>query len=132
MTTKETQAQPTPREELNPASVFAHPMQVVHAKDLTTAEKRAILRSWETDARALQRADDEGMQGLAKDRGSTMWRSHWPVSMPRQGERSSRPWMHDPAFSVQVAVCVMPRPRTRFSGSGIYHIICACQRLERT
>ena len=24
MTTKETQAQPTPREELNPASVFAH------------------------------------------------------------------------------------------------------------
>ena len=48
--------------ELNPVSVFAHPMQVVHAKDLTTAEKRAILRSLETDARALQRADDEGMQ----------------------------------------------------------------------
>ena len=62
MTTKKTQGQPTPREELNPASVFAQPMQVVHAKDLTTAEKRAILRSWETDARALQRADDEGMQ----------------------------------------------------------------------
>jgi len=62
MTTKETQANPVPKEELNPASVFAHPMQVVHAKDLTTAEKRAILRSWETDARALQRADDEGMQ----------------------------------------------------------------------
>jgi hypothetical protein len=62
MTTKETQAQPRPREELNPAGSFAHPMQVVHAKDLTTAEKRAILRSWETDARALQRADDEGMQ----------------------------------------------------------------------
>jgi hypothetical protein len=37
-------------------------MQVVHAKDLTTAEKRTILRSWEIDARALQRADDEGMQ----------------------------------------------------------------------
>ena len=62
MMTKETQAQPMPKEELNPASAFAHPMQVVHAKDLTTAEKRAILRSWETDARALQRADDEGMQ----------------------------------------------------------------------
>ena len=62
MTTKETQAQPMPKEELNPAGSFAHPMQVVHAKDLTTAEKRAILRSWETDARALQRADDEGMQ----------------------------------------------------------------------
>jgi len=63
MTTKETQAHPVPKEELNPAGVFAHPMQVVHAKDLTTAEKRTILRaSWETDARALQRADDEGMQ----------------------------------------------------------------------
>ena len=47
MTTKETQAHPPPKEELNPASLFAHPMQVVHAKDLTTAEKRAILRSWE-------------------------------------------------------------------------------------
>ena len=68
MTTKETQAQPMPKEELNPAGVFAHPMQVVHAKDLTTAEKRAILRSWETDARALQRADDEGMQVGARSR----------------------------------------------------------------
>lgn len=55
MTAKESQAHPVPEEELNPASVFAHPMQ-------TTAEKRAILRSWETDAHALQRADDEGMQ----------------------------------------------------------------------
>jgi hypothetical protein len=62
MTTKETQAHPVPKEELNPAGVFAHPMQVVHAKDLTTAEKRTILRAWEIDARALQRADDEGMQ----------------------------------------------------------------------
>ncbi len=62
MTTKENQAHPVPKEELNPASIFAHPMQVVHAKDLTTAEKRAILRSWEIDARALQRADNEGMQ----------------------------------------------------------------------
>jgi hypothetical protein len=51
-----------PKEELNPAGVFAHPMQVVHAKDLITAEKRTILRAWEIDARALQRADDEGMQ----------------------------------------------------------------------
>ena len=62
MATKETQAHPVPTEELNPAGVFAHPMQVVHAKDLTTAEKQTILRSWETDACALQRADDEGMQ----------------------------------------------------------------------
>ncbi len=46
-----------PKEEFNPASVFAHPIQVVHAKDLTTAEKRDILRSRETDARALQCAE---------------------------------------------------------------------------
>ena len=31
-----------------------------------------------------------------------MWRSHWPLSMPRQGEKSSRPWMHDSVFSVQL------------------------------
>ena len=68
MTTKETQARLVPNEELNPASVFAHPMQVVHAKDLTTAEKRAILRAWETDARAWERADDEGMQVGEKSR----------------------------------------------------------------
>ncbi len=43
-------------------AIPSNPMQVVHAKDLTTAEKRTILRSWETDACALQRADDEGMQ----------------------------------------------------------------------
>jgi hypothetical protein len=61
MMTKETQAHPVPADELNPASVFAHPMQVVYAKDLTTAEKRAILRSWESDARDLERANDEGM-----------------------------------------------------------------------
>jgi hypothetical protein len=62
MTTNETQVHPVPTEEINPAGVFAHPMQVAHAKGLTTAEKRTILRSWETDACALQRADDEGMQ----------------------------------------------------------------------
>ncbi|MGO9547646.1 MAG: hypothetical protein ACLPPF_22995 [Rhodomicrobium sp.] len=57
MTTKETRARRVPKEEFNPASVFAHPIQVVHAKDLTTAEKRDILRSRETDARALQCAE---------------------------------------------------------------------------
>jgi hypothetical protein len=33
-----------------------------------------------------------------------MWRSHWPVSMPRRSEESSRPWLHESAFSMQVAV----------------------------
>jgi hypothetical protein len=68
MTTKGIQAHPVRTEELNPASAFANPMEVVHAKNLTTPEKRAILKSWETDARALQRADDEGMQVGARSR----------------------------------------------------------------
>ena len=57
----------------NPRAAYAEgrtqPRQSFRAPDAgcaregsTTAEKRAILRSWETDARALQRADDEGMQ----------------------------------------------------------------------
>jgi hypothetical protein len=96
MTTKETQAHPVPKEELNPASVFAHPMQVVHAKDLTTEEKRAILRSWEIDARAFSAQTTRECR-LVQDRGSTMWRPHWPVSMPRRSEESSRPWLHDSA-----------------------------------
>lgn len=37
-----------------------------------------------------------------------MWRSHWPVSMPRRGEENSRPWLHYSAFFVQVADCVVP------------------------
>lgn len=41
------------------ASVYPHAM---HERKKDGNPKRAILRSWETDARALQRADDEGMQ----------------------------------------------------------------------
>jgi len=38
-----------------------------------------------------------------------MWRSHWPVSMPRQGEKSSRPWMQDSAFSAPSGLGIRSR-----------------------
>src|SRR3981081_2375010 len=41
---------------LHPASAFAHPLDVVRDRDLTFNEKRAILASWASDARALEAA----------------------------------------------------------------------------
>ena len=48
---------------LNPARTYRRPMDVVEATDITLREKIAILKAWETDERALQRAEDEGMGG---------------------------------------------------------------------
>lgn len=42
---------------------FKRPMDVVEADDIDLAEKLAILKAWEADERALQRAEDEGMGG---------------------------------------------------------------------
>jgi hypothetical protein len=49
--------------KLNPARKFQRPMDVVAAHDMAVAERLAILRAWEADERALQRAEDEGMGG---------------------------------------------------------------------
>jgi hypothetical protein len=38
-------------------------MDVVEATGIPVAEKRSILKAWEVDERALQRAEDEGMGG---------------------------------------------------------------------
>jgi hypothetical protein len=38
-------------------------MDVVGAVGMIVLEKLAILRAWETDERALQRAEDDGMGG---------------------------------------------------------------------
>ena len=38
-------------------------MDVVDATDIPTREKITILKAWEADERALQRAEDEGMCG---------------------------------------------------------------------
>jgi len=39
---------------LHPASAFDHPQDVVKDPDLTTAEKRAILSSWASDACSVE------------------------------------------------------------------------------
>jgi hypothetical protein len=47
----------------NSARWFRRPMDVVEAVSMTTDEKLTILKAWEADERALQRAEDEGMGG---------------------------------------------------------------------
>jgi hypothetical protein len=47
---------------LNPASVFAAPGDVVAAQDLSREDKKSILLKWEADTDALLRATDEGME----------------------------------------------------------------------
>jgi hypothetical protein len=42
---------------------FKRPMDVVDAMGISAGEKLSILKAWETDERALQRAEDEGMGG---------------------------------------------------------------------
>jgi hypothetical protein len=41
-------------ELLHPARAFKHPRDVVHDRDLTVNEKRAILASWASDACAVE------------------------------------------------------------------------------
>ena len=42
---------------------FKRPMDVVDATGISAGEKLSILKAWETNERALQRAEDEGMGG---------------------------------------------------------------------
>ena len=51
------------RAKVNPAREFERPTDVIAADNLAASEKLAILRAWEADERALQRAEDEGMGG---------------------------------------------------------------------
>jgi len=44
-----------------PSSVFRTPNDVVICAELSAAEKTAILKQWELDARLLQVASEEGM-----------------------------------------------------------------------
>ena len=47
----------------HPVGRFKHPMDVVEATGIPVMEKLSILKAWEADERALQRAEDEGMVG---------------------------------------------------------------------
>jgi len=46
-----------------PSSVFDQPAEVVESDALSRAQKLEILRRWELDSIALQRATDENMSG---------------------------------------------------------------------
>jgi hypothetical protein len=48
---------------LNPAGRFRRPMDVIAAADIGATDKLTILKAWEADERALQRAESEGMGG---------------------------------------------------------------------
>jgi hypothetical protein len=48
---------------VDPGAVFGDPADVVDAQGLDQARKIEILRRWEYDARELQVAEEEGMQG---------------------------------------------------------------------
>jgi hypothetical protein len=45
------------------AAKFKRPLDVVDAMGISAGEKLSILKTWEADERALQRAEDEGMGG---------------------------------------------------------------------
>jgi hypothetical protein len=49
--------------ERGPLGRFKRPMDVVEAAGIPAIEKLTILKAWEADERALQRAEDEGMGG---------------------------------------------------------------------
>lgn len=47
----------------SPTAVFDRPHEVLRRSELSRAQKIEILKRWELDARALQRATDESMSG---------------------------------------------------------------------
>jgi hypothetical protein len=51
------------RARTTPTSQFKTPAEVVSSVDLSKAEKAAVLKQWEIDARLLQVASEEGMTG---------------------------------------------------------------------
>jgi len=53
---------------VNPTKVFNAPMDVIRTPGLTDDEKRAILESWEQEARLLQTATGENMAGGEESR----------------------------------------------------------------
>jgi hypothetical protein len=81
---------------LHPAKAFESPAQVVDDPDLTTAEKRAILASWASDACALEAAPelrepikgrvvkfDEIMDALRTLDGEATKKPHYPKLFTR-------------------------------------------------
>ena len=56
-------SQDVTRAMTSPTAVFDNPNEVISRHELSHAQKIEILKRWELDARALQRATDESMTG---------------------------------------------------------------------
>ncbi len=50
---------------INPADVYSEPNEVLLDASLTQEQKREILKQWEYDARELEVAEEENMEGNA-------------------------------------------------------------------
>ncbi|HMB16002.1 MAG TPA: hypothetical protein VKN62_06775 [Pelovirga sp.] len=50
---------------MNPADVYSEPDQVLQDASLTQEQKMKILKQWEYDARELEVAEEENMEGSA-------------------------------------------------------------------
>jgi hypothetical protein len=48
---------------ISPTAVFDSPFEVLRRHELSRTQKLELLKRWELDARALQRATDENMTG---------------------------------------------------------------------
>ena len=56
-------AKQVPSKTESPSRHFDKPEEVVQDKTLSPSQKKESLDTWEVDAQALQRAEDEGMGG---------------------------------------------------------------------
>ena len=101
---------------LHPAKAFESPAQVINDSDMTTAEKRAILASWASDACAVEAAPelrepvqgrvvkfDEIMEALRKLDGEATKQPHYPKLFTRAQRRKTifRPRFGDDSLSLR-------------------------------
>jgi hypothetical protein len=73
----------------DPASVFKTPEEVLANDELTREQKIEILRRWEYDARELQVAEDEGLEGPQPVTLSAVLEALRAIGAPADMERSA-------------------------------------------
>ena len=74
---------------LDPALVFQTPEEVLADNELSREQKIKILRRWEYDARELQVAEEEGMEGPQPVTLDVVLRALRALGAPADTERSA-------------------------------------------
>jgi hypothetical protein len=74
---------------VNPALVFKTPEEVVANRELSRDQKIKILHRWEYDARELQVAEEEGMEGPQPVSLDAVLRALSSLGAPANTERSA-------------------------------------------